>query len=116
MVSELALQVLQPDRFGGGTLSVMSVERLVEEHLGGGRCGATLATLMKPDAYRIAIPTEFVKGQQRGSGGDTRRWIRGGLIMADNRGRPTLIRFRENIITPLSDEAAAALQELKAAL
>ncbi|KAJ6787658.1 hypothetical protein PWT90_09709 [Aphanocladium album] len=98
-----ALQVLQPDRFGGGTLSVMSVERL-SEHLD----ASTLATLMRPE-YRIATPTEFVKDPSR-------TWIHGSLIVADVRGAPALIRFREDIVTPLSSAAAAALADLKTAL
>ncbi|KAJ3493095.1 hypothetical protein NLG97_g4958 [Lecanicillium saksenae] len=98
-----ALQVLQPDRCGGGTLSVMRVERL-SEHLS----ADTLATLMQPE-YRIATPTEFVKDP-------TRTCIHGSLIVADGRGAPALIRFREDIVTPLSPAAAAALADLKAAL
>ncbi|KAJ4147620.1 hypothetical protein LMH87_002132 [Akanthomyces muscarius] len=102
-----ALQVLQPDRRGGGTLSVMSAARL-GEHLD----GATLATLMRP-SFRIAIPTEFVKDPA------ARPWIRGRLIVADPRsgGAPVLmIRFREDIVTPLDAEAAAALDRLRTAL
>lgn len=98
-----ALQVLQPDRFGGGTLSVMSVERL-SEHLG----AEALATLMRPE-YRITIPTEFVKDPAKKS-------ILGSLILPDEKGAPSLIRFREDIITPLTASATAALNELKSAL
>ncbi len=98
-----ALQVLQPDRFGGGTLSVMSAARL-GEHLD----PATLAALMRP-RFRIAIPAEFVKDPARTS-------IRGSLLVADETGAPALIRFREDIVTPLDDAAAAALEKLATAL
>ncbi|KAM3512662.1 hypothetical protein MY11210_003684 [Beauveria gryllotalpidicola] len=98
-----ALQVLQPDRYGGGTLSVMSVARLSER-----LDAATRATLMRPE-FRIAIPKEFVKDPAR-------TWIRGSLVVADAQGRPGLIRFREDIVTPLGPAAAAALDRLKAAL
>ncbi|XWX02271.1 hypothetical protein V2A60_010306 [Cordyceps javanica] len=99
-----ALQVLQPDRYGGGTLSVMSAARL-GEHLD----AATLAALMR-DEFRIAIPTEFVKDPA------AQAWIRGRLLVADARGRPALIRFREDIVTPIGPAAAAALRRLKVAL
>ncbi|KAM3462033.1 hypothetical protein NHJ6243_004487 [Beauveria neobassiana] len=99
-----ALQVLQPDRYGGGTLSVMSVARLSER-----LDAATLATLMRPE-FRIAIPKEFIKDPT------ARTWIRGSLVVADAQGRPGLIRFREDIVTPLGPAAAAALERLKTAL
>ncbi|KAM3428452.1 hypothetical protein MY4824_008826 [Beauveria thailandica] len=99
-----ALQVLQPDRYGGGTLSVMSAARLGER-----LDAATLATLMRP-AFRIAIPREFVKDPA------ARAWIRGSLVVADAQGKPGLIRFREDIVTPLGPAAAAALERLKTAL
>lgn len=103
-----ALQVLQPDRFGGGTLSVMSVARLTEY-----LSATTRAALMRPD-FRIAIPTEFVKDPSRTS-------IRGRLLIQNETttggGRGSaLIRFREDIVTPLSAEAAAALDDLGTAL
>lgn len=117
-----ALQVLRPDRRGGGTLSVMSAARL-GEHLDGG----TLAALMRP-SFRIAIPTEFVKDPA------ARPWIRGRLLVAGPRKSgvggggggvgaaqkqlpPVLmIRFREDIVTPLDTQAAAALDRLRTAL
>lgn len=98
-----ALQVLQPDRFGGGTLSVMNVARL-SEHLR----AETVATLMRP-LFRINIPTEFIKDPAR-------TWIHGSIVMPDERGMPSLIRFRDDIVTPLGDEAAAALADLRVAL
>lgn len=98
-----ALQVLQPDRFGGGTLSVMSAER-ISEYLS----AETLATLKRPE-YRITIPTEFVKDPSK-------KWIQGSLIITDDTAAPSLIRFRDDIVTPLSSEAGQALAELKNAL
>ncbi|ATY60902.1 taurine catabolism dioxygenase [Cordyceps militaris] len=100
-----ALQVLRADRFGGGTLSVLSAARL-GAHLD----AATRATLMRGDAFRIAIPAEFVKDPAAPTA------IRGRLLVADAQGRPALIRFREDIVTPLDEAAAAALAALRAAI
>lgn len=99
-----ALQVLQHDRRGGGTLSVMSVDRLSELLSEG-----TRDALMRPE-YRIEIPPEFIKDP-------VRRHIVGSVLFSEGvRGEKTTIRFREDILTPLTDEAKAALGELKEAL
>ncbi|CAI7670275.1 unnamed protein product [Penicillium bialowiezense] len=95
-----ALQVLQPDQCGGGTLSVLNVDRLL--------------TLLSPSAreclftpnYRITVPPEFIKSQ-----GETE--IVGNLLTINPNGKATQLRFREDIVTPLSGEAAKALAELK---
>lgn len=98
-----ALQVIQPDRRGGGTLSVMNVERL--SHL---LSATATAALLKPH-FRITIPPEFIKI-------DTQRYIIGSIMAASESGRPGMVRFREDIVTPLSDEAAKGLEELKQCL
>ncbi|KAF4760380.1 hypothetical protein N7455_003586 [Penicillium solitum] len=98
-----ALQVLQPDRCGGGTLSVLNVDRLL--------------TLLSPFAreclftpnYRITVPPEFIKSQ-----GETE--IVGSLLTINPNGTATQLRFREDIVTPLCEEAAKALAELKGVL
>ncbi|KPM41728.1 hypothetical protein AK830_g4831 [Neonectria ditissima] len=98
-----ALQVLQHDRFGGGTLSVMNVERLSKL-----LSQETRASLVRPD-YRITIPLEFIKDPAQ-------RHIHGSLLVADAGGFSSMMRFREDILTPLSERAARALDELKQVL
>ncbi|KAI1098123.1 hypothetical protein F4804DRAFT_350765 [Jackrogersella minutella] len=98
-----ALQVLRPDRFGGGILSVMNVECLTEK-----LSPATRASLMHPE-YRITTPPEFVKNSAPGH-------IIGSLLVADKKGRFSMIRYRDDILTPLSERASLALDELKAVL
>ncbi|KAI0538236.1 hypothetical protein GGR58DRAFT_513207 [Xylaria digitata] len=97
-----ALQVLQPDRYGGGTLSLMNVQGLSEQ-----LSSATRAALMRPE-YKITTPPEFHKqsGQHH---------ITGSLFSVDSEGRPGL-RFRDDIIAPLNNEASRALEDLKQAI
>ncbi|PGH15469.1 hypothetical protein AJ79_02446 [Helicocarpus griseus UAMH5409] len=59
--------------------------------------------------YRIAIPPEFIKTADR-------RHTIGGLLIHGDHGQCTRMRFREDIVTPLSTGAANALEELKEAL
>lgn len=96
-----ALHVLQPDRYGGGTLSVMKVDQLYKL-----LSPATRDALFRPE-YQISIPPEFVKQPDQ-------RHIIGSVLAIDRRqGQTPMVRFREEIVTPLSDEAARALAELK---
>ncbi|RSL43316.1 hypothetical protein CEP54_015137 [Fusarium duplospermum] len=98
-----ALQVLQHDRCGGGTLSVMNVDKLSE--------------LLSPEArsallaqeYRITIPPEFIKDPEQ-------KDIIGSVFFTNPSNQSTMIRFREDILTPLTDRASLALVELKEAL
>lgn len=98
-----ALQVLQHDRCGGGTLSVMNVDKLSE--------------LLSPEArsallaqeYRITIPPEFIKDPEQKN-------IIGSVFVTSPNDQSTMIRFREDILTPLTDRASRALVELKGAL
>ncbi|KAL6862029.1 Clavaminate synthase-like protein, partial [Trichoderma novae-zelandiae] len=98
-----ALQVLQPDRCGGGTLSLMNVERLSERLSPEAR-----ASLARPE-FLVRTPPEFVKhpGQED---------IVASILLADGEGRLTRMRFREDLLTPLSERASAALAELTQAL
>ncbi|RAL07451.1 Clavaminate synthase-like protein [Aspergillus homomorphus CBS 101889] len=98
-----ALQVLREDRCGGGTLSVMNVGKLSSL-----LSPSTCATLLRPE-FRINVPPEFVKH-------DAKRYIVGSLMATGAEGLPSIIRFREDILTPLTAEAALALQELKECL
>lgn len=98
-----ALQVLQPDRCGGGTLSVLNVDQLL--------------TLLSPFArkwlltpsYRITIPPEFIKSPET-------KDIIGNLLATNPNGKSTQLRFREDIVSPLCQEAEKALVELKSVL
>ncbi|CAI7633927.1 unnamed protein product [Penicillium glandicola] len=96
-----ALQVIQPDRCGGGTLSVLNVDRLL--------------ALLSPFAqkwlsshnYKITVPPEFVKeaGEQ---------YISGNLLAVKPEGKSgSELRFRDDITIPLTPNAAKALDELK---
>ncbi|KAI1177409.1 hypothetical protein F4777DRAFT_596607 [Nemania sp. FL0916] len=98
-----ALHVLQHDRLGGGTLSAMKAQRLIES-----LSPITLNSLMRRE-YGIKIPLEFIKDP-------TRRQIVGNIITAGQNGRPTMMRFRRDLVTPLTERASEALQELDIAL
>ncbi|KAF0324432.1 taurine catabolism dioxygenase [Colletotrichum asianum] len=97
-----ALQVLQHDRFGGGTLSVMNVERLSQ------LLSFVTQTSLKAPEYRITIPPEFIKDADQ-------RCIVGPVLAMDHDSSP-MIRFREDILSPLTERAKGALAELKQAL
>ncbi|KXG53202.1 Taurine catabolism dioxygenase TauD/TfdA [Penicillium griseofulvum] len=96
-----ALQVLQPDRCGGGTLSVLNVDRLL--------------TLLSPFAqkwlsscnYKITVPPEFTKTAGK-------HHIVGNLLAVNPDGNSgSQLRFREDITVPLTPNATKALDELK---
>jgi len=97
-----ALQVLQPDRCGGGTLSVLKVDQAL-----GLLSPSARAALAQPE-YRFAVPPEFVKSDER--------LIVGSVLGTDGSSRSIQLRFREEIITPLTTDAEVALQELKTML
>ncbi|KAE8375735.1 hypothetical protein BDV26DRAFT_294745 [Aspergillus bertholletiae] len=100
-----ALQVLQPDRYGGGTLSVMKIDRLSQF-----LSPATKTALLQPE-FQITIPPEFIKDPEQ-------RHIVGSLFAIDTLGQTQslMMRYRDEIVTPLSTRAATALKELKGAL
>ncbi|KAJ5318121.1 hypothetical protein PENANT_c043G03439 [Penicillium antarcticum] len=99
-----ALQVLQHDRCGGGTLSVLNVKRLCES-----LSPTTRSALQKPE-YRITIPTEFIKNPDQQD-------IIGNILSSSTGGdQPDMMRYRGEIISPMSEAAAAALQELEQSL
>lgn len=95
-----ALQVIQPDQCGGGTFSTLNVQRIVDY-----LSPSTKAALCRPE-YRITVPPEFVRCS-------TQRHIIGAVLASDQAGAPAMIRFREDIITPLSVEASDAMEELR---
>ncbi|KAI8948463.1 hypothetical protein F4801DRAFT_556985 [Xylaria longipes] len=98
-----ALHVLQHDRRGGGTLSILNVQRLCES-----LSLSTRTSLMRQE-YSIKIPLEFIKDtmQQR---------IVGSLMAIDQDGQPSMMRFRRDILTPLTEKASSALRELDISL
>ena len=98
-----ALQVLQHDRYGGGTLSVMNVKSLIE-HLS----PATRTYLSRPE-YQITVPQEFIKDPNR-------RSILGSILVANDDHDEVLIRFRSDILSAQSQRASHALEELRATL
>ncbi|KAF7958170.1 hypothetical protein EAE96_003731 [Botrytis aclada] len=99
-----ALQVLQPDRCGGGTLSLLGVDRLLTLLSSHARMW-----LSSPN-YMIAVPPEFKKESDE-------QYIVGNLLqMGHEIDAGNQLRFREDITTPLTPEAAEALDELKAIL
>lgn len=91
-----ALHVLHADRFGGGSLSLVRTNDIVQE-----LCEETISRLSMPE-FAFAVPDEFDKG--------TSRTLVGALLdMSD--GEPKL-RFRRDIISPLTKQAELALEEL----
>ncbi|KAL8949753.1 MAG: hypothetical protein Q9222_004169 [Ikaeria aurantiellina] len=92
-----ALHVLHADRCGGGTLSALNVSRLLENLKPG-----SYECLSRPE-FLIQVPPEFAKGT------DT---ITDSLITRDKDESETRIRYRADIVQPLSNEARTALTEL----
>ncbi|KAL2813630.1 hypothetical protein BDW59DRAFT_178208 [Aspergillus cavernicola] len=97
-----ALQVLHPDRRGGGVLSMLRIDRLLKLLSPG-----SVTALAKPE-YRIAVPPEFKKATTPADA------IIGGLLAAES--GSFALRYREDIISPLTREAAFGLKELNAVL
>ncbi|KAI1424749.1 hypothetical protein F5Y12DRAFT_750783 [Xylaria sp. FL1777] len=97
-----ALQVLRPDRYGGGVLSLMNVQGLSER-----LSSTTRVALMRPD-YKITTPMEFYKQSKQ-------HHITGNLFATDSDGRPSM-RFRGDIVTALNSNASQALEDLKQCL
>ncbi|ENH67917.1 L-asparagine oxygenase [Fusarium oxysporum f. sp. cubense race 1] len=96
-----ALQVLQHDRYGGGTLSAMNVASLIEF-----LSSETRKALMASE-FRMKIPPEFNKDPKKS-------FITGSILALDP--HSTIIRYRGDIVTPLTTRAEQALEELRAVL
>lgn len=92
------LHVLQHDRFGGGTLSAMNIAAL------GAALSPAARQALQRDEYMISIPPEFIKDPAR-----TR--IRGN-VMAAGGTRGSMMRYRRDLLEPLTAAAAEALAEL----
>ena len=118
-----ALQVLEHDKYGGGTISVLPVVRLIET-----LSAATIDQLCRPD-YLIKVPREFIKNEVESK-------IIGPVLSRDRceealrsqpcqspfpaagdrygRTKPNFhLRYRADITYPLNSAAAAALEELR---
>ncbi|KAI1123804.1 hypothetical protein F5Y10DRAFT_280655 [Nemania abortiva] len=97
-----ALHVLQHDRFGGGTLSLMNVQNLTE------RLSPETQEALKRKEYQIVTPPEFVKDSNA-----THITV---SLLSNNSDGQSIMRFRGDIITPLTEDAAKAFEELKRAM
>ncbi|TEA22067.1 hypothetical protein C8034_v006344 [Colletotrichum sidae] len=96
-----ALQVLQHDRFGGGTLSVLNVERMIRY------LSPSTRTALETPEYRISIPAEFIKDESH-------ERITASILAIGH--EASIMRFREDILVPLTGLARKALEELSAVL
>lgn len=98
-----ALHVLQHDRYNGGTTSVLQVDKVVKY-----LSSPTLATLSRPE-FAIKVPPEFIKKS------DERQIVGSLLDIGDVKIGATSarLRFREDIILPLTGAAEWALREFK---
>ncbi|KAJ5164971.1 uncharacterized protein N7500_006801 [Penicillium coprophilum] len=94
--SFFALQVLRADTCGGGTLSLMELARVLP------LLSATARKYLSKAEYRITVPPEFVKR-------DDQQFIVGSILTNTGYG----LRFREDIITPLTTSGSEAFEELK---
>ncbi|CAG7952349.1 unnamed protein product [Penicillium salamii] len=96
-----ALQVIQPDRCGGGTLSVLNVDRLLA------LLSPFAQNWLSSNNYRITVPPEFIKNTGK-------QYIAGNLLaIRTEREGGSQLRFRDDITIPLTPNAAKALEELK---
>ncbi|KAJ5909262.1 hypothetical protein N7495_001944 [Penicillium taxi] len=98
------LQVVQPDRCAGGTLSILSADQLL------GPLSRFARELLSSPIYQINVPPEFIKSAEK-------KYIVGNLLAITAGPEASCkLRFREDIITPLTADASRALDELKSIL
>ncbi|KAB8068044.1 hypothetical protein BDV29DRAFT_162749 [Aspergillus leporis] len=98
-----ALHILQPDNCGGGTLSILSSDR-VRALLS----PAARFALTQPE-YCIKVPPEFLKKEDE-------KHIIGSVLSAESNQTHTQIRLRLDITSGLSTKSRAALEELQGIL
>ncbi|KAL8872732.1 MAG: hypothetical protein Q9174_001687 [Haloplaca sp. 1 TL-2023] len=96
-----ALHVLRADRNGGGTLSALNVSLLM-----GKLKSSTLDSLSQRD-FQIKVPPEFAKGIPS---------ITGRLLGRADEQSNVYMRYRADIVQPLSSRASDALRELNQSL
>lgn len=99
-----ALQVLQEDRYGGGVLSLLRVDNLLK------RLSRDSKKALSKAEFCITVPPEFEKTGQGSS------HIIGSLLAPQMGSRLPDLRFRDDIVTPLTSEAEQALKQFQAAL
>ena len=95
------LHVIHADRYGGGTLSALNASRVLDR-----LNPSAYESLSRPN-FRIEVPPEFSKGTAS---------IDGSVISQVQGSDDVHIRFRADIIQPLSERAGKALQELNGML
>ncbi|RUS33855.1 hypothetical protein BC938DRAFT_483476, partial [Jimgerdemannia flammicorona] len=93
-----ALHILHRDRFGGGNLRLLHVDSLLPN-----LSSTTMETLRLPQ-FKLLVPKEFRKDVG---------YIVGSLLMTDPFTGHQKLRYRREIIEPLSVEAEKALMELE---
>ncbi|XWX00325.1 hypothetical protein V2A60_008345 [Cordyceps javanica] len=96
------LHVLQHDRYGGGTLSAMNIERL------GAALSPEARRALRRDEFVITIPPEFIKDPSKTS-------IVGNIMAGGGGGDETgsvMMRYRRDLLEPTTTAAARALREL----
>ncbi|KAL2830107.1 hypothetical protein BJY01DRAFT_261026 [Aspergillus pseudoustus] len=97
-----ALQVIHPDQFDGGILSLLKFDKVLAM-----LSRETVAALARPE-YRILVPPEFRKAQNPDGS------IIGCLLALES--RQLAFRYREDITQSLTRDAELALEELRAIL
>jgi len=95
------LQVLQADKYGGGTLSVLSLEKVLQ------RLSKEAIETLHAQEFRIEVPPEFQNGSESTTGS---------LLISEGEGymdfQHTRCRYREDITHPLTERAERALKEI----
>lgn len=96
-----ALHVLQADRYGGGTLSILQLCKVLK------RLSPETIEVLRSSEYQIDVPSEFFSGTSS---------IKGSILSADRMDARHRIRFRADILQPLTQQAEKALLELNQVL
>lgn len=91
------LHVIHADRNGGGTLSALEASTVIQKISDSSR-----KVMFRPE-FRMKVPREFFKGISN---------IDGSLLCQDGPRGNIRMRFRSDIIEPLSEDARKALFEL----
>ncbi|TGO43620.1 hypothetical protein BOTNAR_1662g00010 [Botryotinia narcissicola] len=99
------LHVLQADRCGGGTLSVLQLDKVLK------LVSKEALKTLSEGKFRIEVPSEFANGTKSVIGPVLK------LVGGDQVGFQRMkCRYRADIIHPLTEEAESALRELNQAL
>jgi hypothetical protein len=90
----LGLHVIHSDRFGGGKLRLVRSDSLLA------RLDYSFLAVLQSPQYRIIVPKEFHKGIDH---------VIGPIVSSDGQQK---LRYRKDIIQPLTEEAEKALAAL----